>query len=181
MPMVWSGLAPEILERLTQLNAEERSLPLVSGRRADRRAAELLRQPLPALESSRSPEGAMAGLWLMAGDWERAHEIAQDLGSVEGSYWHAIVHRMEPDDWNSGYWFRRVGMHPIFPELREQAAALAGAAGNRWRPAPQWDPLQFIAFCEQVRRNPGSPDEVLAESIQRVEWNLLFRWCAASA
>ena len=61
--------------------------------------------------------------------------MAQDLETQEGSYWHAIVHRQEPDAGNSGYWFRQVGKHPIFPALRARAAEIGvefGDAGIRW-------------------------------------------------
>ena len=34
---------------------------------------------------------------LLLGDWERSHELSQDNPSREGSYWHAIAHRIEPD------------------------------------------------------------------------------------
>src|SRR5688500_4990238 len=50
----------------------------------------------------------MAGLWLYHDFLDESHAISQDLHTVEGSYWHAIMHRREPDAWNSKYWFRRV-------------------------------------------------------------------------
>ena len=36
-----------------------------------------------------APELALAGLWLAAGGWERAHEIAQNVTTPDGAYWHA--------------------------------------------------------------------------------------------
>src|SRR5580704_806309 len=57
----------------------------------------------------RSPGGAVAGLLLIAGCWSEAHDVASELDTPEGSYWHALIHRMEPDTWNSNYWFRSVG------------------------------------------------------------------------
>jgi len=179
----WPGLAPSIVDILQQLEAAERPLPLVSGRRVDPRAAQLLQATSAneALSTSRSPEAAMAGLWLLAGDWERAHEIAQDLASAEGSYWHALVHRMEPDAWNSGYWFRRVGVHPVFAPLRLRAAELSAESGVRWDVPDRWDPIAFIDYCEQARRKAGSAEEALAEEVQRAEWNLLFSYCAQGA
>ena len=88
--------------------------------------------PLPLLKSrraedlfphSRSPLGALAGLYLRSGAWHEAHEIAQDLDTPEGSYWHALVHRAEPDEWNASYWLRRVGdNHPVRLAARRDPA-----------------------------------------------------------
>jgi hypothetical protein len=127
----------------------------------------------------RAPEAALAGLWLRHGGWDEAHTIAQDLPSAEGSYWHAIVHRIEPDAWNSGYWFRRVGAHAVFAPLAKQAAELAREYPKAgYTPPLRWDPFAFVDFCEQVRPKPGAEAHALALAIQDAEWRLLFEWCA---
>src|SRR5262245_27937857 len=54
-----------------------------------------------------------AGLWLAFGFLDESHTISQDLHTAEGSYWHALMHRREPDAGNAMYWFRRVGHHPV--------------------------------------------------------------------
>ncbi|MCB0684897.1 MAG: hypothetical protein KDC53_00180 [Saprospiraceae bacterium] len=43
------------------------------------------------------------------GDWEIAHEIAQEISGSSGSHIHAYLHRKEGDDWNAGYWYRQAG------------------------------------------------------------------------
>ena len=54
--------------------------------------------------------GALAALWHDArGDWERAHERAQEDHSREGSWVHAYLHRKEGDVGNAGYWYARAG------------------------------------------------------------------------
>ncbi len=116
---------------------------------------------------ARAPEAALCGLYVYFSCFDEAHGIAQDIPSAEGSYWHAIVHRQEPDAGNAVYWFRQVGTHPIFP-------ALARAAGGEG----QWDPFAFIDLCEQARRQPGSELEARARAVQLVEWQRLFDWCA---
>jgi hypothetical protein len=123
---------------------------------------------------SRAPEAALSGLYLYFSCLDEAHRIAQDVASAEGSYWHAIIHRQEPDAGNSGYWFRRVGSHPIFPELREAAAAIGIDLG------PRWDPFAFIDYCERARIRPGSNEERKAREVQRAEWQLLFDYCASA-
>lgn len=128
---------------------------------------------------ARSPEAALAGLWLRAGGWEQSHGIAQDLGSSEGSYWHAIVHRQEPDAWNSGYWFRRVGNHQIFTALRIEALSIASRyADAGFVVKDTWDPVKFIGFCTGPASTRGSAAEAAALAVQEAEWWLLFDWCA---
>jgi hypothetical protein len=154
-------------------------IPLVRSTVRDDDAASLLSNPPGDLfPSARAPESAAAGLALYLNHWSRAHEIAQDLETSEGSYWHAIVHRMEPDAWNSGYWFRRVGRHPIFTELQcraEEIVRLNPQSGIVLR--REWDPKAFIDICEAAQRKPGSPLEKAAIEIQFAEWELLMRWC----
>ena len=44
-----------------------------------------------------------------AREWDRAHEIAQGIPTVEGSWVHAYLHRKEGDLWNARYWYNRAG------------------------------------------------------------------------
>lgn len=41
------------------------------------------------------------------GDWQRAHQIAQDSGHPLAHWLHAVLHKIEGDEWNSRYWYRR--------------------------------------------------------------------------
>jgi hypothetical protein len=47
------------------------------------------------------------------GDWEAAHNIAQDIHTRDGSWLHAYLHRKEGDLSNAGYWYRQAGK-PVF-------------------------------------------------------------------
>src|SRR6266516_914466 len=98
-----------------------RLMPLALGRCSSPEALRRL-QAATALEVL--PKTALAGLYVYFSCMDQAHEIAQDIASAEGSYWHAIVHRQEPDAGNAAYWFRQVGAHAIFPALRTQAAEI---------------------------------------------------------
>ncbi len=64
-------------------------------------------------ENDNPPEGLSMCLqalwWDNKGDWDRAHEIAQEAGSREGDWIHAYLHRVEGDLGNAGYWYRRAG------------------------------------------------------------------------
>ena len=47
---------------------------------------------------------------LARGDWRAAHEIVQEDEESRLSCWaHGIVHLMEGDAANAGYWYRKAG------------------------------------------------------------------------
>jgi hypothetical protein len=119
------------------------------------------------------PEAAEAGYLLYQGRVEESHAIAQDLGSAEGGYWHGILHRMEPDDWNANYWFQQVGEHAIGAEL----AAMAGGLGYTGLKNGNWDAKKFVEFCSSAREGSGVDQEDLARRVQLLEWQLLMAHC----
>jgi hypothetical protein len=54
--------------------------------------------------------GALLALWWDArGNWEKAHEVAQDVAGPDGAWVHAYLHRKEGDVGNAAYWYRRAG------------------------------------------------------------------------
>ena len=128
--------------------------------------------------SSQSPEAALSGLWLYFCGYDQAHAICQDLEAPEAAFWHGILHRQEPDATNAAYWFRRVGAHPVFPQLHEAAGEILNRFDAPLKMKDRWDAFAFIDFCEAARRSPGSDSEKAALEIQRAEWQLLFDHCA---
>ena len=46
---------------------------------------------------------------LDSGDWQAAHRIVQKDDSALASWAHGIVHLMEGDRRNAGYWYGRAG------------------------------------------------------------------------
>lgn len=161
-----------------------RLMPLASGTCSSPEARKILAKAAAAalFPQARAPEAALSGLWLYFSCLEESHNLSQDIASAEGSFWHAIMHRQEPDPGNAGYWFRRAGTHPVFAPLGQQAATIAAAyPGCGFRPPERWDPFAFIDFCESARRKPGSDAERAALEIQRAEWQLLFAYCAKPA
>ncbi|HEX4231034.1 MAG TPA: hypothetical protein VHZ07_20325 [Bryobacteraceae bacterium] len=160
-----------------------RELPLTKTEKGNRADAASIQSTSPNLlfPGARAPEAAVSGLLLLAGCWEESHQVSQDIKSTEGSYWHAIAHRVEPDSSNAGHWFRRVGEHGIFAELRRRSSEILESTGTPWALKPAWDPFLFIEWCEQARRAPGTKKERAALEIQRAEWDLLFEWCAFAA
>ena len=48
--------------------------------------------------------------WDAKGNFDRAHEIAQDEEAGQEAAWvHAYLHRKEGDRDNAGYWYRKAG------------------------------------------------------------------------
>jgi hypothetical protein len=60
-----------------------------------------------SLKNSAPPEkisGLLKSLWYDGkGDWEKSHEIAQDINTTDGSLIHAYLHRKEGDSGNAMY------------------------------------------------------------------------------
>lgn len=161
----------------------QRLIPLVSGVCSSEAARVRLKGQAAAdlFPGAYAAREALGGLWLYFSCFNECHEIVQDLSSPEASFWHAILHRQEPDSANSAYWFRCVGKHPVFSDLRTAARDVVNrfpAAG--FRISSKWDPFSFVNFCEKAREAPGSPSERAALEIQRAEWQLLFDYCARS-
>jgi len=123
----------------------------------------------------------VSALWLWHDFLDESHTLSQDIETTDGSYWHAIMHRREPDYGNAKYWFRRVGQHPIFEPL----AAAASERSSQYAPderaaflsSPKnWDPFAFVDLCEAVARGRSQAGQ-LAREIARIEWQLLFDRC----
>jgi hypothetical protein len=66
-----------------------------------------------SLKSAEPPAGTpelLCAMWHEArGDWDRAHRVAQDIGTTDGSRVHAYLHRKEGDADNARYWYSRAG------------------------------------------------------------------------
>lgn len=62
----------------------------------------------------------------IAGDWQGAHTIVQGLeGEREADHLHAILHKIEGDEGNSRYWYRRAGQfYESFADAKAELAAL---------------------------------------------------------
>jgi len=138
---------------------------------------------------NRSPDwqAHLAGVAQIDDDLEASHTIAQSIeGHPDGDYWHAIMHRREPDYANSKYWFRHVGRHPVFAQLAPRAAQILQEApaevrsrwGKRLKVDARWDPLAFVDMCEAAAGDENSDLGMAARRIQWGEMLLLLRHTA---
>jgi hypothetical protein len=119
-----------------------------------------------------------AGLRCLHDDFEGCHQAAQSIegrGQRHGDYWHAILHRREPDYGNSRYWFRQVGRHALFDALRDEVQRVAQQfahphfeewlprliAGGEWRPA---------AFADCVAAAVNHADREFRRVVEEVQY-----------
>jgi hypothetical protein len=65
----------------------------------------------------------------LAGDWDGAHAIVQaHEGDATACWIHACLHKLEPDESNSRYWYRRSGhSYEEYADGRVELAAIKAA------------------------------------------------------
>ena len=84
-----------------------------------------------SLQSPQPPQNIsplLQALWHDGkGDWETAHNIAQDIHTSEGSWIHAYLHRKEGDNGNAAYWYQRAGKPVSTVSLQEEWEAISKA------------------------------------------------------
>jgi hypothetical protein len=90
------------------------------------------RQPfIDSLSDATPPSGlslALQALWHDAkGDWDTAHERAQEQENREGAWVHAYLHRKEGDASNAAYWYRHAGKPVATCSLEAEWAAIVDA------------------------------------------------------
>lgn len=65
---------------------------------------------------SKNLSDLLLALWYeRRGDWDKAHDIVQDIHTSNASWIHAYLHRREGDKGNAAYWYQRAGRK--FPDV----------------------------------------------------------------
>jgi len=69
----------------------------------------------------------------LAGDWDAAHELVQQYENDGIAAWiHAVLHKIEGDEANSRYWYRRADrMDHVVEEPRAELAAIQAELRSR--------------------------------------------------
>jgi phage major head subunit gpT-like protein len=83
------------------------------------------------LTASTPPAGLSAPLVALwhdgRGDWDTAHQVAQDIDDRTGAWIHAYLHRKEGDASNAAYWYRRASRPVASVPLEAEWDAIAAA------------------------------------------------------
>ena len=90
------------------------------------------------LRDASVPSGLSPGLralWLDGrGDWDAAHDAAQEIENVTGAWVHAYLHRKEGDEGNAAYWYNRASKPvcrvTLDEEWRQIVSALLASASD---------------------------------------------------
>lgn len=70
----------------------------------------------------------LRAIWhALRGEWDDAHAIAQDDTTKDGAWVHAWLHRIEGDDENAAYWYRRAGRPPFDGPAEDEGRVIASA------------------------------------------------------
>jgi hypothetical protein len=89
---------------------------------------EALRESLAVAAPPAGMSLAAQALWWDAkGNWQKAHECAQEQDDETGAWVHAYLHRKEGDASNAGYWYRRAGKPAATVPLADEWDAIARA------------------------------------------------------
>jgi hypothetical protein len=134
-----------------------------------------------------------AGLFQWHDFLNESHELSQSIeGKGEnqrGDYWHAIMHRREPDYSNAKYWFRQIGNQPNYRDLRRTADGIlahcvssdAPRSRARIQAGSKWDPFAFVDLCEACAGDETTDLALAARRIQYAEMSMLMNECLYGA
>ncbi|MCG7360052.1 hypothetical protein MHZ93_02130 [Roseomonas sp. ACRSG] len=63
----------------------------------------------------------------LRGEWTRAHDIVQAEDGADAAWVHAWLHRIEGDEFNANYWYRRAGRPAANGDTQEEGEAILRA------------------------------------------------------
>ena len=124
----------------------------------------------------------LAALWLLEGDLDQSHRFSQRWETLNGSYWHAIMHRREGDWSNSKYWYRRSSKNPVINSFKQTILA---HHANRAVLPELVRPMEVNEFLEawvdvnQKAVATEASDRLVTHvrELAWVEWQLLLAHC----
>lgn len=174
-----------IMEQLEQRTTLQPLSPLYSWDEQLETKIESLKQ-----EATSTPMITLiAALHLRNDSLALSHSYAQQIEhDPTGAYWHGIMHRMEGDYWNSNYWFRQAGNHPVMTKIKPIVAQwlqqnwhskLADSASahilESFKLNNAWNSMQFTDLVQTCLRSNDAILEELLMHIQTIEIKALFQ------
>ncbi|MEJ7680812.1 MAG: hypothetical protein WKG06_23760 [Segetibacter sp.] len=70
----------------------------------------------------------LKALWYDAkNNWNKAHELIQNIPDKNASWIHAYLHRKEGDIWNADYWYTKAGKKRPSVSLQEEWEQIVNA------------------------------------------------------
>lgn len=120
--------------------------------RTNFKVAQAVGETVCNLKVARNPH-LVAGFWLYADDLEASHSISQNLSSVTGSWWHAVMHRREGDFANSRYWYRQARNHPLMATLGFDPHELVTLAESKSAQAVEWQRQEWAMLMDWSVQN----------------------------
>jgi hypothetical protein len=143
-------------------------------------------------QADKSIIALMAGLHLWNDSLYISHSFAQQIeDDATGSYWHAIMHRMEADYSNSKYWFRNAGDHPVKHAVLLKAASLLEKQMQldllphhpivntlkQFRDQQSWNCDDFVDLIKLQESGQGTDEtRIILEQLQQLELKELFNY-----
>lgn len=79
------------------------------------------RESLRFTEPPATLSPVLSALWYDAKDnWNKAHDLINDLTDRDSAHVHAYLHRKEGDAGNARYWYSRAGQSPCNSSLGDE-------------------------------------------------------------
>ena len=142
---------------------------------------------LGSAKNDRAARAVLAGVWAAADGFEEAHGIAQEIEGEWGDWWHAILHRREPDYPNAMYWYRKVrAPAAVWSDLGQRALAVLGpppppgleSLADSLQKSGHWEPGPYVRLCEQAQAGTLTPAATaMLVALQRLEWRTWLDHC----
>jgi len=88
----------------------------------------LFKESLSANEPPQNISAYLKALWNDAkGEWDKAHNLIQDIEDKKAAWIHAYLHRKEGDNANADYWYSRAGKRRPDVSLEKEWEEIAAA------------------------------------------------------
>jgi len=161
--------------------------PEISAQISNTSEEELFGSETTCAEAGEMRLAVRAGLLLLNDDLSTSHDLAQQIETSTGSFWHAIMHRREGDFSNANYWFLRTGNHPAFADIDNKSAstprdnndASAQEFAIQIETEKSWKPMEFVALCENAVAEKRESNWL--RGWQLAETTALLEWCLKRA